>query len=124
MALDTTSKGKFATNTVREANILIENLASRNRNHCPDYDRSQTVTVHSVDTDTVKELQEQVAYLMKTTTREQVVNGDAEVENEVVLYDGTKDISYIQGNYQNRGFNQNYRNYPNLFYRSTNVENP
>ncbi|XP_019089193.1 PREDICTED: uncharacterized protein LOC109127995 [Camelina sativa] len=29
-----------------------------------------------------------------------------------------------QGNFQNRGFNQNFRNHPNLSYRSNNVENP
>ncbi|XP_010518651.1 PREDICTED: uncharacterized protein LOC104793929 [Camelina sativa] len=35
-------------------------------------------------------------------------------------------MNYIrgQGNFQNRGFNQNFRNHPNLSYRSNNVENP
>jgi len=44
--------------------------------------------------------------------------------------DGSEDLqaemNFVNGygNYQNRGFNQNYRNHPNLSYRSTNVENP
>lgn len=35
-------------------------------------------------------------------------------------------LNYVNGqsNYQNKGFNPNYMNHPNLSYRSTNVENP
>ncbi|KAL1191721.1 hypothetical protein V5N11_013443 [Cardamine amara subsp. amara] len=38
--------------------------------------------------------------------------------------DGTEEINFVGGheNFQNRGFNQSYRNHPNLFYCSNNVE--
>ena len=44
--------------------------------------------------------------------------------------DGSEDLqaemNFVNGygNYQNGWFNQNYKNHPNLSYRSTNVENP
>ena len=40
--------------------------------------------------------------------------------------DQTEEINFLggQGNYQNRGFNPNFRNHPNLSDRSTNIENP
>jgi len=49
----------------------------------------------------------------------QEFNGNGSEDNQA-------ELNYIngQGNYQNRGFNLNYRNHLNLSYRSTNVENP
>ncbi|XP_010463442.1 PREDICTED: uncharacterized protein LOC104744123 [Camelina sativa] len=110
MALDTASKGDFSTNTANKANALIENLAASNSNHGTDYDR--TVRVNAVKTDAIKDLTAKAG-------------GYADFGAETYL-EGTEEMNYIggQGNYQNRGFIQNFRNHPNLSYRSNNVENP
>ncbi|XP_019093237.1 PREDICTED: uncharacterized protein LOC109129440 [Camelina sativa] len=48
------------------------------------------------------------------------------VVREYRCFEGIEELNYVggQGNYQNHGFNQNYRNHPNLSYRSTIIENP
>lgn len=54
----------------------------------------------------MKDMQKKADHLMKTTNREITVNGDVgEEEDEGVLYDGTEDVSYVQGNYQSRSLN-------------------
>ncbi|XP_010474117.1 PREDICTED: uncharacterized protein LOC104753584 [Camelina sativa] len=129
MALDTASRGDFSTNTAAEANLLIENLAASNSNHSHEYDRSVRV-VSSVNTDVIKSLTAKVDLLLKRD--QQAVNmcdGQTGAYQQVGVnsdFEGTEELNYVggQGNYQNHGFNQNYRNHPNLSYRSTNVENP
>ncbi|XP_010468672.1 PREDICTED: uncharacterized protein LOC104748776 [Camelina sativa] len=128
MALDSTSKGDFSTNTANEANALIENLAASNSNHGTDYDR--TVWVNAVETDAIKDLTAKGNLLLKRD--HQVVNmceeqagGYADFGAET-YQEGKEEVNYMggQGNFQNRGFNQNFRNHPHLSYRSNNVENP
>ncbi|XP_019100934.1 PREDICTED: uncharacterized protein LOC104789646 [Camelina sativa] len=128
MALDTASKGDFSTNTANEANALIENLAASNSNHGTDYDR--TVRVNSVDTDAIKDLTAKVNLLLKrdhqgVNSCEEQTGGYADFGAET-YQECAEEVNYIggQGNFQNRGFNQNFRNHPNLSYRSNNVENP
>ncbi|XP_010462887.1 PREDICTED: uncharacterized protein LOC104743516 [Camelina sativa] len=128
MALDTASKGDFSTNTANEANALIENLVASNSNHGTDYD--WTVRVNAVETDAIKDLTAKVNLLLKKDQQnvnlcEEHAGGYANFRVETYL-EGTEEMNYIggQGNYQNRGFNQNFRNHPNLSCRSNNVENP
>ncbi|XP_010475339.1 PREDICTED: uncharacterized protein LOC104754767 [Camelina sativa] len=129
MALDTASRGYFSTNTAAEANLLIENLAASNSNHSHEYDRFVRV-VSSVNTYDIKSLTTKVDLLLKRD--QQAVNmcdGQTGAYQQVGVnsgFEGTEELNYVggQGNYQNHGFNQNYRNHPNLSYRSTNVENP
>ncbi|XP_010436787.1 PREDICTED: uncharacterized protein LOC104720601 [Camelina sativa] len=128
MALDTAIKGDFSTNTANEANALIENLAASNSNHGTDYDR--TVRVNAVETDAINDLTTKVNLLLKRDHQnvnlcEEQAGGYADFGAETNL-EGTEEMNYIggQGNFQNRGFNQNFRNHPNLSCRSNNVENP
>ncbi|XP_010418610.1 PREDICTED: uncharacterized protein LOC104704179 [Camelina sativa] len=129
MALDTASRGDFSTNIAAEANLLIENLATSNSNHSHEYDCFVHV-VNSVNTDVIKSLTAEVDLLLKRD--QQAVNmcdGQMGVYQQVGVnsgFEGTEELNYVRGkgNYQNHGFNQNYRNNPNLSYRSTNVENP
>lgn len=70
----------------------------------------------------------------KTQQRVVYVCEDADIVNAEVYKDYDADgsieqhvdVNYIggQGNFQNRGFNQNFRNHPNLSYMNPNVENP
>lgn len=62
----------------------------------------------SIETDEMKELKEKFEYLLKRSKRETAAHGDvAEVEDDGVWCEDTEKVSYIQGNYQNRSFNQN-----------------
>lgn len=73
----------------------------------------------------MKEMHELVAYLVKMSKMELVMNRDAgEEEDEGIWNKDTEDVNYIQGNYKKRGFHQNYRSHPNFSYQSPNVENP
>ncbi|XP_010490352.1 PREDICTED: uncharacterized protein LOC104768120 [Camelina sativa] len=128
MALDTASKRDFSTNTANEANALIENLAASNSNHGTDYDRM--VRVNAVETDAIKDLTAKVNLLLKRDHQnvnlcEEHAGGYVDFGAKTYLM-GTEEVNYLggHGNFQNRGFNQNFRNHPNLSYRSTNVENP
>lgn len=47
MALDTTSRGDFMSNTLEEETEIVENLAASNANHCPNYDRRSKVAGNS-----------------------------------------------------------------------------
>ncbi|XP_019090157.1 PREDICTED: uncharacterized protein LOC109128398 [Camelina sativa] len=128
MALDTASRGDFSTNTAAEAYLLIENLATSNSNHSHEYDRSVRV-ISFVNTDVIKSLTAKVDLLLKRD--QQAVNmcdGQTCAYQQVGVnsgFEGAEELNYVvgQGNYQNHGFNQNYRNHPNLSYRSTNAEN-
>lgn len=63
MALGTTSRGDFSTNTAAEANTLINNLAASNSNHYPEYDRVHHVK--SVASQTFEELNTKVDQLLR-----------------------------------------------------------
>ncbi|KAG7559335.1 hypothetical protein ISN45_Aa05g009320 [Arabidopsis thaliana x Arabidopsis arenosa] len=130
MALDTSSNGDFMTKTEEKATELIENMAASNSSHNVDYDRSYRGG--GGESKQIAELTAKVEQLLKRDQR--AVNccedsGKGPVHQEF-NGDGSDDLqaelNFVNGygNYQNRGFNQNYRNHPNLSYRSTNVENP
>ncbi|XP_023634271.1 uncharacterized protein LOC111829410 [Capsella rubella] len=131
MALDTGSGGNFMTKSDTEAELLIENLAGSNSSQDIDYNRSQRGG--GAESKQIAELTAKVEQLLKRDQR--MVNycddsGKAQAYQEFIG-DGSEDfqaeLNYVnnfQGNYQNKGFNQNYRSHPNLSYRSTNVENP
>ncbi|XP_019094462.1 PREDICTED: uncharacterized protein LOC109129892 [Camelina sativa] len=128
MALDTASRGDFSSNTAAEANLLIENLAASNSNHSHEYDRSVHV-VSSVYTNVIKSLTAKVDLFLKRD--QQAVNmcdGQTGAYQQVGVnsgFEGIEELNYVggQGNYQNHGFNHNFRNHPHLFYRNTNIEN-
>lgn len=117
MALDTASKGDFSTNTVVQATSLIENLARSNSDHAPEYDRS--LKVKAVETDALKDLTQKVKLLL--AREQQTIKALEETFDED---DDQEEVNYIGGQGGYRGFNPNYRNHPNLSYRSNNVENP
>ncbi|KAL1222314.1 hypothetical protein V5N11_012781 [Cardamine amara subsp. amara] len=121
MVLDTASRGDFLSNTLEEAMELIENLAASNSNRYPDYDRRVNRTPTS--NKAIEDLTAKVDMLFKAQKRAVnfLENNDFDDEEKQ-----TEDINFLGGkeNYQNRGFNPNFRNHPNMSYRSTNVENP
>ncbi|KAG7532294.1 F-box domain [Arabidopsis thaliana x Arabidopsis arenosa] len=117
MALDTASKGDFSTNTVVQATSLIENLARSNSDHAPEYDRS--LKVKAVENDALKDLTQKVNLLL--AREQQTIKALEETFDED---DDQEEVNYIGGQGGYRGFNPNYRNHPNLSYRSNNVENP
>ncbi|KAL1223741.1 hypothetical protein V5N11_029788 [Cardamine amara subsp. amara] len=120
MALDTARIGDFISNTLEEATELIENFAASNVSCCPDYCRRIKTLMRNKE---MEDLTAKVAMLLKAQRRSVYMIEDHEYEDEV---DGTEEINFVggQGNFQNQDFNQNYRNHPNLSYRSNNVENP
>ncbi|KAL1220399.1 hypothetical protein V5N11_006022 [Cardamine amara subsp. amara] len=121
MALDTASRGDFMSNTLEEAMELIENLAARNSNSCADYDKRVNPTPTS--NKAMEELTTKVDMLLKAQKRALNFLENNEFDDEE---EQTEEINFLggKGNYQNRGFNPNFRNHPNLSYRITNVENP
>ncbi|KAL1197950.1 hypothetical protein V5N11_013638 [Cardamine amara subsp. amara] len=120
MALDTESRGDVMSNTLEEATELIEILALSNANIFPDYD--QRIKASASDRE-MEDLTAKVDMLLKARRRPLNVIENHAYYDEV---DGTKEIHFLggQGNFQNRGFNENYRNHLNLSYQSNNFENP
>ncbi|XP_010430883.1 PREDICTED: uncharacterized protein LOC104715140 [Camelina sativa] len=115
MALNTASKGDFSSNTANEANALIKNLGASNSNHDTDYDR--TVRVNSVETDAIKDLRARVNLLLKRDNQsvnlcEEQAGGYADLGAET-YQEGTEEVNNMggQGNFQNRGFYENFRNH-------------
>ncbi|CAA7049360.1 unnamed protein product [Microthlaspi erraticum] len=114
---------------------LIENLAASSSNKNAEYDRTvSTVSVKgsSADAKKIEELTAKVNLLMKAQQKSVHFvdeNDDAPISQE---FGGEEDdddqmeVNYVNGQpfVPNRGFNSNYRNHPNMSYRSTNVENP
>jgi len=120
MALDTASNGEFMTKTETEATKLIENLAGSNSNHNVDYDRSNRGG--GGESKQFAELSAKVEQLMR---RDQKSVNFCEDSSKGMVHqefsgDGSEDlqaeINFVNGygNYQNGGFNQNYKNHPNL----------
>ncbi|KAL1218569.1 hypothetical protein V5N11_031039 [Cardamine amara subsp. amara] len=122
------SNGDFMTKTKDGAFELIENLASSSKNKSPEYDRSRKV--NSVDTQKIDELTAKVNLLLRGNQKSVHLvdkDGSAPISQDFEDDDaGIQEVNYVsgQGYVQNRVFNPNYRNHPNLSYRSTNVENP
>ncbi|CAA7027437.1 unnamed protein product [Microthlaspi erraticum] len=88
---------------------LIENLAASSSNKNAEYDRTvSTVSVKGSSAD-AKKIEELTAKSLEERGR-----------------DDQMEVNYVNGQpfVPNRGFNSNYRNHPNMSYRSTNVENP
>ncbi|KAL1225343.1 hypothetical protein V5N11_009002 [Cardamine amara subsp. amara] len=127
-ALNAASNGDFMTKTKDGAFELIENLASSSKNKSPEYDRSRKV--NSVDTQKIDELTAKVNLLLRGNQKSVHLvdeDGSAPISQDFEDDDACiQEVNYVsgQGYVQNRGFNPNYRNHPNLSYRSTNVENP
>ncbi|KAL1192833.1 hypothetical protein V5N11_003388 [Cardamine amara subsp. amara] len=127
-ALNAASNVDFMTKTKEGAFELIENLASSSKNKSPEYERSRKV--NSVDTQKIDELTAKVNLLLRGNQKSVHLvdeDGSAPISQDFEDGDaGILEVNYVsgQGYVQNRGFNPNYRNHPNLSYRSTNVENP
>ncbi|CAA7014781.1 unnamed protein product [Microthlaspi erraticum] len=88
---------------------LIENLAASSSNKNAEYDRTvSTVSVKGSSAD-AKKIEELTAKSLEERGR-----------------DDQMEVNYVNGQpfVPSRGFNSNYRNHPNMSYRSTNVENP
>ncbi|CAA7032395.1 unnamed protein product [Microthlaspi erraticum] len=113
---------------------LIENLAASSSNKNAEYDRTvSTVSVKGsgAEAKKIEELTAKVNLLMKAhrslfilltkmmITYLQEFGGEEDEDDQM-------EVNYVNGQafVQNRGFNSNYRNHPNMSYRSTNVENP
>ncbi|CAA7050067.1 unnamed protein product, partial [Microthlaspi erraticum] len=95
-ALNAASNGDFMTKSKEGAFELIENLAASSSNKNAEYDRTvSTVSVKGSSAD-AKKIEELTAKM---------------------------EVNYVNGQpfVPNRGFNSNYRNHPNMSYRSTNV---
>ena len=130
MALDTASNEEFMTKTETEATELIENLAASNSNHNVDYDRSNRGG--GGESKQLAELSAKVEQLLRRDKKSVNFCEDSSkgMVHQEFSGDGFEDLqaemNFVNGygNYQNRGFNLNSRNHPNLSYRSTNVENP
>lgn len=66
MALDTSYKGDFMSNTLEEATELIENLAASNANHCLYYDIR---TRFSVSNKAIEDVTAKVDIILKVLRR-------------------------------------------------------
>ncbi|MBV5348730.1 hypothetical protein JZU61_03615, partial [bacterium] len=130
VALNSASNGDFATQSSEGARELINNLASSLEESSPEYDRTRKV--NSVSTPSIEELAAQVQELLRLNGAQKEVHMVAEPDTGYYqeppgsYIESQEEVSYVngQGYGQNRGFNPNYRNHPNLSYRSTNVANP
>ncbi|CAA7031570.1 unnamed protein product [Microthlaspi erraticum] len=134
-ALNSASNGDFMTKSKEGAFELIENLAASSSNKNAEYDRTvSTVSVKGsgAEAKKIEELTAKVNLLMKAQQKSVHFvdeNDDSPISQE---FGGEEDeddqmeVNYVNGQAfaQNRGFNSNYRNHPNMSYRSTNVENP
>ncbi|KAL1189315.1 hypothetical protein V5N11_014318 [Cardamine amara subsp. amara] len=122
------SNGDFMTKTKEGAYELIENLAASSSSKSQEYDRSKKTG--GMDSQKIDELTDKVNLMLKGNQRTvHFVDENGEPLSQEIGEEEDVDqleVSYVngQGFVQNRGFNQNYRNHPNLSYRSTNVENP
>ncbi|KAL1200750.1 hypothetical protein V5N11_007537 [Cardamine amara subsp. amara] len=103
-------------------------MAASSNSRSVEYDRSGKV--NSVEIPSAQEIAEQVSRLMQTKQRSvHFVENDVDAvyyQEDPEMQEGSQEVNYVnsQGFGQNRGFNPNYRNHPNLSYRSTNVANP
>ncbi|CAA7019756.1 unnamed protein product [Microthlaspi erraticum] len=134
-ALNSASNGDFMTKSKECAFELIENLAASSSNKNAGYDRTVgTVSVKGsgAEAKKIEESTAKVNLLMKASQKS--VHFVDETDDTPISQefggeedeDDQMEVNYVSGQAfgQNRGFNQNYRNHPNMSYRSTNVENP
>ncbi|CAA7021414.1 unnamed protein product [Microthlaspi erraticum] len=118
------NNGDFMTKSKEGAFELIENLAVSSSNKNTEYGRTlSTVSVKgsSANAKKIEELTAKVNLLMKAQQKSVHFvdeNDDTPISQE---FGGEEDG---QAFVPNRGSNSNYRNHPNMSYRSTNVENP
>ncbi|CAA7054488.1 unnamed protein product [Microthlaspi erraticum] len=70
MALNITSQGDFMTNTVAQANTLIDNLAASNKYSCLDYEKNVEHIKPSSDFSEILELKSMVAQFLKNQQRD------------------------------------------------------
>ncbi|CAA7019102.1 unnamed protein product [Microthlaspi erraticum] len=134
-ALNSASNGDFMTKSKEGAFELIENLAASSSNKNAEYDRTMsTVSVKGsgAEAKKIEELMAKVNLLMKAQQKSVHFvdeNDDSPISQE---FGGEEDeddqmeVNYVNGQAfaQNHSFNSNYRNHPNMSYKSTNVENP
>ncbi|XP_019087564.1 PREDICTED: uncharacterized protein LOC104728594 [Camelina sativa] len=130
MLLDTTSNGNFLGQEVDVGMTLVENLAQSDGNYGEDYDR--TPRDHS---DMNEQHRKEIKALNDKMDKMILVNQKpVHFVTESDVYQGYQEgveacverqekVNYVGGQGYNK-FNPNYRNHPNLSYRSTNVENP
>uniref|UniRef100_A0A1J3HJF2 Retrotransposon gag domain-containing protein n=1 Tax=Noccaea caerulescens TaxID=107243 RepID=A0A1J3HJF2_NOCCA len=125
MLLDTASNGYFMGQDVDDGLLLVENIATSDGNYNEEYDRSDrgsSINEEKLKKE-IKTLNDKF-YKMISGQQKHVhfVCEDDVVEEEEETQ--VEEVNYInnQGGYQ-KGF-INYKNNPNLSYRSTNVENP
>ncbi|XP_010431083.1 PREDICTED: uncharacterized protein LOC104715368 [Camelina sativa] len=130
MLLDTASNGNFLGQDVDVGMTLVENLAQSDGNYGEDYDR--TTRDHSDMNEhhckEMKALNDKMDKMLLATQKPVHFVTESDVyqgyqEGMEACVEGQEEVNYVGGQGYNK-FNPNYRNHPNLSYRSTNVENP
>ncbi|XP_010430923.1 PREDICTED: uncharacterized protein LOC104715187 [Camelina sativa] len=127
MLLDTASNGNFLGQDVDVGMTLVENLAQTDGNYGEDYDR--TTRDHSDMNEhhrkEIKTLNEKMDKMLLATQKPVHFVNECELYQEGMeaCVERQEEVNYVGGQGYNK-FNPNYRNHPNLSYRSTNVENP
>jgi len=127
MLLDTASNGNFQNKDVEEGWKLVENLAQSDGNYNEDCDKTIRGTTDSDDKHR-KEIKALNAKLdMILLSQQKHVHFLVKDEDYQVQYGEGKqleEVSYINNQGGDKGYNNFKTNNPNLSYRSTNVSNP
>ncbi|KAG7592857.1 Retrotransposon gag domain [Arabidopsis thaliana x Arabidopsis arenosa] len=130
MLLDTASNGNFLGQDVEDGMSLVENLAQSDGNYGEDYDRTsrERNEMSDLNRKEIKALNDKIDKMILTNQKPVHFISESDVyqgyqENMEGCLEGQEEVNYVGGQGYNK-FNPNYRNHPNLSYRSTNVENP
>ena len=125
MLLDTASTGNFLNQDVDAGWALVENLAQSDGNYTAEYDRSVRPSIGPDDqTRAIKALTAKLDQLLQQKKQVHFASEDTVFQVQDGEDDSLEEVSYVQNQGQyNKGF-INYKNNPNLSYRSTNVANP
>lgn len=120
MMLNSSSNGNFLAKDVDDGLELVENMAPSDGNYNEDHDRTNRGSVeseekHKKDIKTLNNKLDKLIMGQQKQTIHLVEECDEDQKGEYQ----TEEMNYIQ----NQG-GYNYRNNPNLSYRSTNVANP
>ncbi|XP_010496827.1 PREDICTED: uncharacterized protein LOC104773854 [Camelina sativa] len=130
MLLEPASNGNFLGQDVDVAMTLVENLAQSDGNYVEDYDITPRdhPDMNEHHRKEIKALNEKMDKMILATQKPVHFVTESDVyqgyqEGMEACVEGQEEVNYVGGQGYNK-FNPNYRNHPNLSYRSTNVENP
>ncbi|XP_010436713.1 PREDICTED: uncharacterized protein LOC104720520 [Camelina sativa] len=127
MLLDTTSNGNFLGQNAEHGMLLVENLAQSDGNYGEDYDRTPRdyIYMNEQHRKEIKALNNKMDKMLSANQKQVHFVNDCELYQEGMeaCVEGQEEVNYVGGQGYNK-FNPNYRNHPNLSYRSTNVEIP